>query len=107
MCEQRSRENEIDGPIGDGQDVGHIVFFGHVVDLAHVAGPIKFETLGIKVIAAPVQHLLVNINSYVAASECFLVEVVVPEMMGKATATATYIQNVGVQAAKPGKKCVE
>src|SRR5450432_2771845 len=107
MCEQRSRENEIDGPISDGQGVGQIVYSGHIVDLAHVAGSMEFKALAIKVAAAPIQHLLVNINSDIPASECFLFEPVVPEMMGKPAATTTYIQNVGVQAAKSGKKCVK
>jgi hypothetical protein len=34
-------------------------------------------------------------------------EFVVPEMLGKPAATTTDIQNVRVQAAKPGKKCVQ
>jgi hypothetical protein len=67
----------------------------------------EFKALAVKVAAAPVQHLLVNIDSYIPAGECFVFEFVVPEMLGKPAATTTDIQNVRVQAAKPGKKCVQ
>lgn len=65
------------------------------------------KALAIKVAAAPIQHLHVNINSYIATGEGFVIEPVVAEMMGKPAATTTDIENLGVQAAKPGKKCVE
>lgn len=107
MGEQRGGKNEIDGFISDGQGVTPIVFSGDVVDLASVAGSKEFEALAIKVAAAPIQHLLVNINSYIAAGEGFVFKPVVAEMMRKPATTATYIQNMGVQAAKAGEKCVE
>jgi hypothetical protein len=100
VSEQRGREDEIDRLIADWQYIIYISFPGYVISFANVVRPMELKSLAVKVAAAPVQHLVINVNAYISAGEHILLEPVVPKMLRKAPAAATNVQETRIQPAQ-------
>ena len=78
----------------------YIRFSGHVVGFASVARAMELKPVDVKVAAAPIQHLIININANISPGELFLLEPVVSKMLRKATAAAAYVHKMGIRAAQ-------
>ena len=95
--EQRGRKDEIRARILQGKFVVSAGSPFCVIGFAAMLGAMEFEARAIEIRAAPIQHFFVDINSNVFSGECFILELIVSQWMGKSPAAAANVHNRGIK----------